>query len=100
MNKIVDGLVEECSQNIDENEMIYNGTLNAIPLNDYKKVCNSCTLYIVLFAIFLIISTTISIVFIYFPWYLKEVTLKQYFIECNSIEYINDNFQKKKKKLI
>ena len=34
---IAGALVEECSENIDENEMIYNGTLNAIPLNDYKK---------------------------------------------------------------
>ena len=40
--KIVDNLVEECSENIYENEMIYNGTLNAITLNDYKEVCNSC----------------------------------------------------------
>ena len=40
--KVVGELVEECSENIDENEMIYNGTLNAIlldaiSLNDYKK---------------------------------------------------------------
>ena len=33
-NKLVDKLVEECSENTDENEMIYNGTLNA-------KLCNS-----------------------------------------------------------
>ena len=37
-------MVEKCSKNIDENEMIYNGTLNAIPLNDYKKVFGCCTL--------------------------------------------------------
>ena len=41
--------------------MLYNETLNAIlpnsiPLNDYKKVCGSCTLYIVLFAVFFITS--------------------------------------------
>ena len=46
--------------------MIYIGTLN-----DYLKVCSSCTIYIVLFAIFLIISTVISSVLIYF-WYLKR----------------------------
>ena len=34
--KIVDKLVEECNENIDGNEMIYNETLN-----DYEKVCNS-----------------------------------------------------------
>ena len=45
--------------------MIYDGTIN-----DFKKVCNSCTIYIALFLIFLIIS--ISNVFIYFHWYLKR----------------------------
>ena len=39
--KLVDKLVEECSKNIDGNEMIYNDTLN-----DYEKVCNSCTIHI------------------------------------------------------
>ena len=39
-------IIEECSENIDGNEMIYNENLNAIPLsaipfNVYKKVCNS-----------------------------------------------------------
>ena len=45
--------------------MIYDGTIN-----DFKKVCNSCTIYIALFLIFLIIS--ISNVFICFHWYLKR----------------------------
>ena len=31
--RITDKLVEECSENIDGNEMLYNETLNAIPLN-------------------------------------------------------------------
>ena len=52
--------------------MIYNETLNAIPLNDYKKVCGSCTLYIVLFVVFLLTSIVISSVFIYFYWYSKK----------------------------
>ena len=63
-------LLEEYSKNIDENEMIYNETLDEIPLNDYKKVCGSCTLYIVLFFIFLVISTVISAGFFY--WYSKK----------------------------
>ena len=47
--------------------MIHNGTLNeillnAIPLNVCKFVCGSCTLYIVLFAVFLITSTVTSAV--------------------------------------
>ena len=73
-NKLVDRLGEECSENIDGNKMLHNETLNVIPLNvislnDYKKVCNSCTIYIVLFAVFCITSICISSVFIYFHWY-------------------------------
>ena len=49
--KLVDTLVEECSQSIDGNKMVYNETLN-----DHENVCNSCTVYIVLLIIaFLII---------------------------------------------
>ena len=59
--KLVDKFVEECSENIDENEIIYSGTVN-----DYGNVCNSCTIYIVLFVIFLIISISISSAFIDF----------------------------------
>ena len=52
--KIVDKLIEECSENIGGNEMIYNGILN-----DHEKVLNSCTIYIVLFVIaFLIVIDT------------------------------------------
>ena len=36
--KLVDKLVEECGENIDENEVI------SITLNDYESVCNSCTI--------------------------------------------------------
>ena len=60
-----------------ENEMLYNETLNiilldAVPLSVYKKVCNSCTIYIVLFALFFIVSVCIFSVFIYFGLYLKK----------------------------
>ena len=65
--RLIDKLVEECSENIDGYEMIYNGALN-----DYKKICNTCTVYIVLLVIFFIISITISSVFIYFHWCLKR----------------------------
>ena len=40
--------------------------------NDYGKVCNSCTIYIVLFVIAFLIIIDISSTFIYFPWYLKK----------------------------
>ena len=36
-NKLVDKLVEKCSENIYGNKIIYNGTLNG-----YERVCNSC----------------------------------------------------------
>ena len=36
--RLIDKLVEECNENIDGNEMTYNGTLNAIPLNDCEKM--------------------------------------------------------------
>ena len=64
--ELINRLVEECGEDIDENELIYNVTLN-----DHRKVCNSCTLYIVLLVIFLIKSISISSAFIYFHWYLK-----------------------------
>ena len=62
--KLVDKLVEECNESIDGNKMIYDGTLN-----DYGNICNSCTVYSVLLVIFVIISISISSVFIYFHWY-------------------------------
>ena len=42
---MIDQLVEKCNENIDENEMIYNRTLNS-----YKS--SSCALYIILFVVF------------------------------------------------
>ena len=54
-------LIEECSKNIDGNEMVYNATLN-----DYGNECNSCTIYIVLIAIAFLITIGISSAFIYF----------------------------------
>ena len=65
-------LVEECRENIGGNKMLHNETLDVIPLNDYKKACNSCTIYIVLFAVFFITNICIISVFIYFQWYLKN----------------------------
>ena len=60
-------LIEECSENIDGNEMVFNATLN-----DYGKVCNSCTKYIVLLVVFFIISISISSAFFYFHLHLKK----------------------------
>ena len=46
--------------------MIYNGTLN-----DYENVCNSCTLYIVLFVVAFLIIIGISSAFSCLHWCLK-----------------------------
>ena len=65
--------------------MLYNETLNAIPLNVYKKACNSCMVYIVLFVIFLITNTFICCIFIYFHWYFKTNNMAAGF----SVGYLN-----------
>ena len=55
-NRLMDKLAEECSENIDRNEMIHN---------NFENVCNSCTVYIVLFVIAFLIIIGVSSVFIY-----------------------------------
>ena len=59
-------LVEECSENIDEEELrsieLYsNKTIHYLTLNDYEKICSSCTG----------ISISIDNLLIFFHWYLK-----------------------------
>ena len=44
----IDKLVEDCSENIDGNEMIFNKTFNY-----YENICGSCTIYIVFLSYFL-----------------------------------------------
>ena len=65
-------LVEECSENIDGNEMIYNGTWMNTNMNEYEIVCNSRTIYIALFSIAFLITIGISSALIYLHWYLKR----------------------------
>ena len=43
--KLAGKIVEECSENIDKNDMI------SVTLNGYRSVCNCCTTYIALFDI-------------------------------------------------
>ena len=80
--KIVEKLVEECSENSDGHKMLHNETLDVIPLNDYKKACNSCAIYIELFAVFFITSICISSIFIYFHWYLQKDNVRIKFYPC------------------
>ena len=58
--KIIDKLVEKCSENIDRNEMLYNETLDIISSSD-NKTSDSCIVYILLFSVFLIISIYMAI---------------------------------------
>ena len=74
---LVDKLVEECTSVIEENK-IYNETLNVTSSND----CASCTVYVVLFAVFLTTSVIIGGVFVYFYWHKKN---KQSNPEKNSV---------------
>ena len=64
---LISKLVEECSENIDKNEMIHNVTLNY-----HWKASNVCAISIVLLLIIFIISISIGSAFIYFHWYLNR----------------------------
>ena len=64
--------------------MLHNETLDVTPLNGYKKVCNSCIMYIVLYAAFFITSICISSVFIYFQGYLKKNNV-QWHLKKNNV---------------
>ena len=68
-NKIVDKLLEEYIEIIDGNKILLYEDLAVITLNDYKNVCYSFTIYIVLFTLFFITSVCISKVSICFHWY-------------------------------
>ena len=79
--------------------MLYNETLDIIPLNAmsfnvYKKVCSSCMVYIVLFVVFLITSIWTCCAFIYFYWYLKKNNISTIFSvgykHINGINYTNE----------
>ena len=81
--KIIDKLVEECSENIDGNEMLYNETLHIISSSD-DKTSDSCVAYIILFSVFLIISISLS-VYVYFFVYLKNRSTNSHYLGCLNI---------------
>ena len=72
-NSLVDKLVEECANAIDGNK-IYSETLNTTIASDD---CASCTLYVVLFAVFLTAKVMIG-GFVYFYWYRKKDIVRKY----------------------
>ena len=62
--KIVDKLIEECTENIYEVEIASE--------NEHKNKCTYCIRYIVLFSIFFTINIEIATYFAYVYWYLKK----------------------------
>ena len=63
--KLIDTLVEECTENIGETEVIENE-------NIHENKCSSCIAYIILFSLSFVISIGIGVHFIYSHWYLKK----------------------------
>ena len=66
--KLVDNLVDECTESIEETRLV--GKTLAKNENNHK--CSSCTLYIVLFLIIFIINIGVGICLVYSCWYLKK----------------------------
>ena len=70
-NKLVDPLVEECTETIEEVKLV---NINIENENSYYK-CSAYNVYIVcivLFSIILAISIATGIYFVYYHWYLKK----------------------------
>ena len=63
--KLVDKLVEECTETVEEVKIAENE-------NENTHKCNSCILYIVLFSILFAINVGIGTYFVYSYWYLKK----------------------------
>ena len=61
--KLVDRLVEKCTENIEETRLVKNE-------NNHKR--SSCILFIVLFSLSFAINVGIGIYFIYSCWYSKK----------------------------
>ena len=68
---MLDKLIEECSESINGNEMLYNETLNIISSIDNNKPSNFCIVYIALLSVLLIINISLAI-YVYFFLYLKD----------------------------
>ena len=58
--RLVDKLVEECTENIDK--------IKITSKYEYENKCSSCIPYIVLFSIFFIISIGITTYFVYYKY--------------------------------
>ena len=69
--------------------------MTSVALNDYRNVCGSCTIYIVLFVIAFLIIIVISSAFIYFHWYLKKSNTGVVDIDpsTETIKHVNGKYQ-------
>ena len=81
--KIIDKLVEERSENIDGNKMLYNETLYIISSSE-NKISDSCVVCIILFSVFLIISISMAI-YVYLFLYLKNKSTIFHYLGCLNI---------------
>ena len=73
-NKLVDTLVDECTENVEEVKLakITSTELHSAEESKNKHKCSSCTPYIVLFSILFTINVGIGSYFLYLHWYLRE----------------------------
>ena len=72
---------KECSENIDENKMFYNETLNIISSSDNNKTSDSCIVYIVLFSVFLLINISMAIYVYFFIYSFKKQTSNSHYFD-------------------
>ena len=73
--KLVDKLVEECTENIEETKLVENE-------NKHENRCSSCTVYIVLFSLRFPINIGIATYLVYSRWYLKKGFSRVKFNTC------------------
>ena len=66
--KIVDKLVEECTENIEETRLVEK----TYAKNKNQHKCSFCTVYILLFSIIFTINIRTGTYFVYIHWYLKN----------------------------
>ena len=94
MKKLVDKLVEECTENVKEEKK----TGTTLCENENKHKFCSYTLYIVLFLIIFTINIGIGMHFTYFYWYLKkDILLVEFNTRTQTTLYWTYKWNKSKK---
>ena len=87
--RLIDKLVTECNEDINKNEMIYNGNLNY-----YGEKCNSSTIYMVLLVIaFLIIIDVSCAYFSFYPQLKKGNTIINTSVNTETLIYQTYNWK-------